>query len=82
VLTEEIILALADAHHAATGRWPNTHTREPIAATGRHWASVDQALRQGRRGLPGGDTLAELLARHGRPVKVRKHRRATGTTDG
>ena len=72
VLTEEMILAWADTHHTATGKWPTFHSPEVIAAVGRKWAGVDQALRRGLRGLPGGDSLRELLARHGRPVKVVK----------
>jgi hypothetical protein len=67
-----MILAWADAHHAATGRWPNRRSPEPIAATGTLWSSIDNALRLGHRGLPGGDSLTKLLARNGRPVKVRK----------
>jgi hypothetical protein len=33
---------------------------------GQTWATTDQALREGLRGLPGGDTLAKLLDRRGR----------------
>jgi hypothetical protein len=71
-LTEEMILAWADAHHAATGKWPKWGSPEPIEETGRKWSSIDDALRRGHRGLPGGDSLTELLARNGRPVKVQK----------
>jgi hypothetical protein len=28
------------------------------------WAAIDDALRQGHRGLPGGNSLAKLLARY------------------
>jgi hypothetical protein len=74
-LTEEMILAWADAHFAATGRWPRCYSREVIPATGTMWVSVHLALKIGHRGLPGGDTLTALLVRRGRPVKVQwRHR--------
>jgi hypothetical protein len=69
-LTEEKILAWADAHHATTGRWQRCYCREVIPATGTMWVSIHLALNLGHRGLPGGDTLTALLVRHGRPVKV------------
>ncbi|OWK35645.1 hypothetical protein [Fimbriiglobus ruber] len=62
--THEQILAWADAHHARTGRWP-VRTSGPIPdAPGETWLTVDAALAMGRRGLPGGESLARLLARH------------------
>jgi hypothetical protein len=33
-------------------------------APGETWRALDVALRQGLRGLPGGDSLARLLRRH------------------
>jgi hypothetical protein len=76
-LTEEMILAWADAHHAATGNWPRCYSREVIPAAGIMWVSVHLALKIGHCGLPGGDTLTALLVRHGRPVKVQwRHQRA------
>ena len=63
-LSVERILAWADAHHAATGRWP-TRTSGPIAGVpGDNWRTVADALREGRRGLPGGTTLSRLLLQH------------------
>jgi hypothetical protein len=63
-LTEEQILAWADAHRAATGRWP-LQTSGAIAGTrGEKWSDIVDALREGNRGLPGGSSLARLLARH------------------
>ena len=56
------ILAWADAFHARTGRWPTmTNTKIP-AAPGISWWIVHDALDRGRRTLPGGTTLARLLA--------------------
>jgi hypothetical protein len=64
------ILAWADAHRARTGRWP-TGSSGPVAeAPGETWAAVEMALRQGHRGLPGGDGLARLLGRR-RSKRVR-----------
>jgi hypothetical protein len=62
-LSIEQILTWADAHHRATGNWPNAGS-----GTVRHagfrvtWAAIDGRLRRGRGGLPGGGTLSGLLA--------------------
>jgi hypothetical protein len=62
-LTCRQILAWADAHRARTARWP-AHQSGPVAdAPGETWAAVQDALRRGTRGLPGGSSLAELLRR-------------------
>jgi hypothetical protein len=64
-LTVDRILAWADAHHAATGGWPTSWSSGPVrSAPGETWPTLDVALRVGRRGLPGGTTLAQLLAEH------------------
>jgi hypothetical protein len=59
------ILAWADVYHAAKGRWPS-YGSGVIQGTvfGTTWASVDQSLRLGQRGLPGGQSLARLLQEH------------------
>jgi hypothetical protein len=58
------ILAWADAHRRATGQWP-TQSSGPVAkAPGENWAAVNDALKTGYRGLPGGSSLARLLAKH------------------
>ena len=62
-LTVEQILAWADAHHARTGGWPSANTGGVAGVPGQSWAAIDEALRRGLRGLPGGDTLARLLDR-------------------
>src|SRR5262245_11010393 len=56
-------LARADAHHERTGDWPTRYSGAVIGAPGETWCNVDQALLKGRRGLPGGSSLARLLAR-------------------
>ncbi|MDB5307939.1 MAG: hypothetical protein JWO38_2141 [Gemmataceae bacterium] len=57
------ILIWADAYHDRTGRWPTAASGPIPEAPGERWAAVDAALRSGTRGLPGGDSLARLLAR-------------------
>ena len=61
-LTPEQILAWADAHHARTGRWPTTTSGPVAGARGETWSAVAAALNVGTRGLPGGVSLARLLA--------------------
>jgi hypothetical protein len=61
-LTPEQILAWADAHFAKTGRWPGVDSGPVADAPGEAWRTLDGCLRDGRRGLPGGSSLAQLLA--------------------
>jgi hypothetical protein len=61
-LTEEQILAWAHAHHARFGRWPAVKSGPIAEAPGESWQKVGNALRLGVRGLPGGSSLARLLA--------------------
>jgi len=61
-LTTEQILKWADAHHNRTGQWPKLESGEVLEAPGEKWGSIDGALFRGRRRLPGGSTLAQLLA--------------------
>jgi hypothetical protein len=53
----------ADSDRARTGRWPSCTEGRVRGAQGETWVNVNQALLKGLRGLPGGDTLARLLAR-------------------
>jgi hypothetical protein len=55
------ILAWADEHRAATGVWPNRFSGA-VQGTPETWAGINAALALGNRGLPGGTTLAQLLA--------------------
>ena len=55
-LTEEQILAWADAHFAAQGKWP-TQRSGTIAGTHDTWHAVESALTRGVRGLPAGPPL-------------------------
>jgi hypothetical protein len=61
-LTVEQILRWADALRRRTGSWPGLHSGPIPDAGGDTWAAVDAALRHGFRGLPGGGSLARLLA--------------------
>lgn len=62
-LTEAEILCWADEHRARTGAWPKYPDGAIGAAAGETWSAVETALARGSRGLPGGDSLARLLAR-------------------
>jgi superfamily II DNA or RNA helicase len=70
-LTPETILAWADAHHGRTGQWPKNKSGVILEDNGGTWNAVDVALIQGLRNLPGGSSLAKLLAenRGGRHLK-------------
>jgi hypothetical protein len=61
-LTPTLILTWADAHHARTGDWPRQNTGPVIDAPGETWSGVDCSLWEGCRGLPGGSSIAQLLA--------------------
>jgi hypothetical protein len=61
-LTEEQILAWADAHHQRTGKWPRVLDGSITDAPGESWSGVQNALRAGLRGLTGGSSLAALLS--------------------
>jgi hypothetical protein len=66
LLRPEPILAWADAHRRRTGEWPGVLSGPIPEAPGEDWRAVNMALYKGHRGLPGGDSLAQLLERHGR----------------
>jgi hypothetical protein len=78
-LSEEQILAWADAHHARTGKWPTVHSGRIPAARGETWGAVQSALYRGLRGLPGGSSLARLLQRR-REAKPKLRRPAPPLT--
>ena len=51
----------AKQYHKRNGRWP-TRTSGVIQGTnGESWSAVDNALKTGNRGFPGGSSLAKLL---------------------
>jgi hypothetical protein len=63
-LTEILIATWADAHLANKGTWPRRDSGPVFGAPGETWARISNALVQGDRGLPGGSSLAQLLAKH------------------
>jgi hypothetical protein len=89
-LTLGRILAWAEAHRAATGQWPTRRSGAVAGAPGEDWNVIDQALRRGRRGLPGGLSLLQLPGRKLAPMRTdltirqirawgQTHRAATGS---
>jgi hypothetical protein len=63
LLTVRQIKIWAVAHKERTGKWPTAHAGPIADAPGETWTAVHSALETGLRGLPGGDSLARLLAR-------------------
>ena len=66
-LSEERILAWAQAHLQNTGRWPTQKSGPVQDAPGETWGGIDSALVFGCRGLIGGSSLPKLLDRLRRP---------------
>lgn len=62
-LTIQQILRWADAHHARTGKWPQNRSGPIKEAPGESWKGVEVAMQLGRRGLPGGVSLDQLLVK-------------------
>jgi hypothetical protein len=61
-LTVTQILTWADAYFERHGTWPRTGSGPVEGVPGQTWGGVQAALQHGRRGFPGGMTLARLLA--------------------
>ncbi len=72
-LTQRQILNWADAHFKRHQRWPRFDSGPIFGATGESWSFIDTALKQGRRGLPGGTTLAQLLHKHRHAPYMKKN---------
>lgn len=62
--TKRQILAWADVHRQRTGQWPMRHSGPITEVPGETWHAVEMALVLGRRGFPGGSSLARFLAEH------------------
>ncbi len=56
------IVRWADAHHRRTGAWPQVKSGRLADAPDETWSNLDQLLRIGSRGLPGGSSLARVLS--------------------
>jgi hypothetical protein len=73
-LTIEEILAWADAHHQATGTWPDPRSGPVQGAPFElSWGAVNAALYHGFRRLPGGSSLNRLLVEQ-RHIRDRRYR--------
>lgn len=78
-LTHKLILTWADAFIERNGDWPIQRSGRIAESPEHTWLSIDAALRVGSRGLPGGDSLAALLARKRGARKKRNLPRYTVT---
>jgi superfamily II DNA or RNA helicase len=63
-LTEEQILLWADAHYERTGEWPTTISGQVFGENSETWTNINSVLWRGGRALPGGSSLAQLLAEY------------------
>src|SRR5260370_41001320 len=70
-LTKAKVLAWADACRRQAGKYPTVRSGPVQLGWRLTWKRVDAALRDGYYGLPGGSSLAQLLAGH-RGVRNRK----------
>ncbi len=71
-LTEELILYWAELHYQRMGTWPKYDAGPIWRGGGETWAQVDNALRLGKRKLPGGSSLAKFLTSQGDGTGVRE----------
>ncbi len=55
------VRAMARAHRRRTGAWPHHYSGTIPHSHGLTWEALDNALRLGLRGLPGGTSLAKLF---------------------
>lgn len=63
-LNEQLILEWADEYFALNRKWPGIKSGAVLGHNGETWSAIDNALIDGLRGLPGGSSLAKLLAEH------------------
>ena len=56
------ILEWADAFYEKHGTYPNRNSGPVEDTPGEKWSAINAALQSGGRGLPGGSSLAKLLA--------------------
>ncbi len=61
-LTVKQLLRWADAHRARSGQWPEVLSGPIPESPGDTWQAINSALTEGSRSLPGGSSLARLLA--------------------
>ncbi len=71
-LTIAQIRRWAESHRAKRGRWPSELSGRVLDAPQESWRAIDTALRDGYRGLPGGNSLKKLFKRRkGSPSNMR-----------
>jgi hypothetical protein len=75
-LTEELISSWVDAYYLRTGAWPKTNSGKILGTAGITWCSINYALARGRRGLPGGSSLATWLAENRSVAKWQRQKDA------
>lgn len=63
-LSVDQILKCVDAHFARTGKWPKHTSGKVVEAPGETWHGINAALVDGKRGMPGGESLEVFVARH------------------
>jgi len=63
-LSVEQIFAWARAYYQRNGKWPTADSGVVEESTEETWKKINNALREGFRGLPGEDSLSRLLRRH------------------
>jgi len=63
-LSIPVILGWADEHFRNFGDWPSVEPGALLCAPDESWWAIAQALDHGHRGLPGGSSLARLLAEY------------------
>jgi len=69
-LTRARILERAKLHFRRKGQWPTRDSGPVLGEPNDTWAAIEASLQQGLRGLPGGSSLARLLAEAG----LKRHR--------
>ena len=63
-LTTRKIIGWANAHYVRKGKWPTYRSGKVVEAPELDWSSIDGCLEFGGFGVPGGSSLAHLLAKH------------------
>lgn len=69
-LSVKQIIQWAENHRTRTGSWPNYKSGVVSEAPSSTWSMINESLVYGKRGLVGGNTLAQLIARlsHAKPL--------------
>ncbi|HEY2249948.1 MAG TPA: hypothetical protein VGH74_02765, partial [Planctomycetaceae bacterium] len=78
-ITEQQVLAWADAYFQKHGDWPYPDSGRIPGSGGLTWERIDASLRFGLRGLPGGTLLSKFLVAHRQiaPAGCRRPNRRT-----